>query len=93
MSDRRQRLAWTLLLGSFVIFLGLLVVIPLVINWTIQEATRSLDVTVQANRGTVGVLESDGETVAVFTGDPAYEINTGSTVLTNLTDQAPTAIR
>jgi len=88
MSERRQRFAWILLLAGFFSCLGLLVAIPLVINWTIKEATRSLDVTVQSNQGTVGVLQSDGETVAVFTGDPAYEINIGSTILTNAADQA-----
>jgi len=88
MSERRQRFAWILLLAGFFSCLGLLVAIPIVINWTIQEATRSLDVTVQSNRGTVGILQNDGETVAVFTGDPAYEISTGSTVLTNAADQA-----
>ena len=88
MIDRRQRLAWILLLAGFIAFLGMLVSIPIAVNWTIQEATRSLNIMVQANQGTVGVLRSDGETVALFTGDPAYEINAGSTVLTNAADQA-----
>ncbi len=88
MIDRRQRLAWILLLAGFIACIGLLVSIPIIANWTIQEATRSLDILVQANQGTVGVLRSDGETVALFTGDPGYEVSAGSTVLTNAADQA-----
>lgn len=88
MNERRQRIAWILLLVGFFSCIGLLVAAPIGFSWFVQEATRSLDVNVQANQGTVGILQSDGETIAVFTGDPAHEINTGSAVLTNAADQA-----
>ena len=66
MNDRRQKLAWILLLVGFFTCVGLLVAIPIVLNWTIQEATRSLDVTVQSNNGTVGVIKKEGENLARF---------------------------
>ncbi len=88
MIDHRQRLAWAFLILAFISCLALVVAIPFGVNYIIQEARRSLDVTIQANRGTVGILLGDSETVALFTGNPAYELNVGGAVQTNATDQA-----
>jgi hypothetical protein len=47
-----------------------------------------LNVNVQANQGTVGLLLGDNETGALFAGDPAESINPHGAILTNATDQA-----
>lgn len=88
MSERRQKLAWVVLLTSLSICLGLVVVLPIGVNWVIQHTTRTMDVTVQANQGTVGIMQSDNESAAIFAGDPAYELNPGGSIITNAADTA-----
>jgi hypothetical protein len=88
MNGRRQRLAWFVFLGSFVICAVIALIIPLSINVIIQRSTRALEVDVQANQGTVGILQADNETGAVFAGDPAQSLDEGGAVLTNDSDTA-----
>lgn len=88
MNGRRIHLAWIIILASFFICIGLIVAIPLGTSRLIQESTRSLDVTVQANQGTVGVRQNDGEPVAIFAGSPPQSLNPSGSILTNATDTA-----
>ena len=88
MNGRRQRLAWFVFLGSFVLCAAIALIIPLSINVIIQQSTRALEVDVQANQGTVGILQADNETGAVFAGDPAQALDEGGAVLTNDSDTA-----
>ena len=56
-SDKsRQRLGWTFLLGSFAICVILTVTVPFTVNAYLQNATEVLTVAVQANQGTVGIV-------------------------------------
>jgi hypothetical protein len=88
MNGRRQRLAWIILFASFAICGGLALVAPVAFGALIQQATRSLPVTVQANQGTVGILQGDNETVALFAGDPPQNLNPNGSILTNNSDTA-----
>jgi hypothetical protein len=88
MNGRRQRLAWAVLLGSLAICIGTIIFVPILLNTYRQRATRPVDVAVQANQGTVGVVHADGESVALFAGDPGFDLEAGSLVLTNATDTA-----
>jgi hypothetical protein len=88
MADRRQRLAWVVVLGSFIAFVALAVLIPLSVNATLQRAVRPLAIRMQANEGTVGIQQAGNSTSALFAGDAPQELNAGSTILTNATDTA-----
>lgn len=88
MNGPRERLAWLILLGSLSICIGLAIAIPITASAILQRATRSLTVNVQANQGTVGILQSDGVTGALFAGEPAQNLDPGGVILTNSTDQA-----
>ena len=88
MNGRRVRLAWLLLLGSFLACLGISISIPLLVGRYIQGSTRTLTLEVQANRGTVGLLIGDNKTDALFAGEPAQSLSTNGSILTNATDQA-----
>jgi len=88
MNGRRVNVAWLLLLGSFIICLGITISVPLLVRQFIQGSTRSLTVEVQANQGTVGLRIGDNESEALFAGDPAQSLNAFGSILTNATDQA-----
>jgi hypothetical protein len=88
MNGRRQRLAWVVLIAALVSCIALAVVVPLGLNAYRQQATSALNVEVQANQGTVGIVQSDGESVALFAGDPAFSLDPAGSVLTNATDTA-----
>lgn len=88
MNGRRYRLAWFILITSFLVCGAFAITIPIGINAFVQQSTRDLDVNVQANQGTVGILHSDNETGAIFAGDPAQILNEGGSVLTNDSDTA-----
>ncbi len=79
----RQRLAWALLLGSFFVCLALTVTIPIAANTYIQKATESLNVTVQANKGTVGIDHMTDVSRAVRAGEPGQQILPGNSIRTD----------
>lgn len=84
----RQRLAWMILAGSFVTCLLLGVTMPLALNAFLQNATQSLDITVQANQGTVGIEEQNGPRRAVLVGEPAQPVGAQSSIRTDTTASA-----
>jgi hypothetical protein len=88
MNGRRVNIAWLLLLASFLICIGITIAVPLLARQFIQGSTRSLTIQVQANQGTVGLLIGDSESEALFAGEPAQDLNSTGSILTNATDQA-----
>lgn len=88
MNGRRQRLAWAILIASLFACVSLAVFVPVGLNSYRQRATMPIDLEVQANQGTVGIVQNDGESVALFAGDPAFALGPDSSVLTNATDTA-----
>ncbi|UCG24234.1 MAG: FecR domain-containing protein [Chloroflexota bacterium] len=88
MNGRRQRLAWAIVLAGLFACVGLVIFVPLGLNAYRQRAMRAMEIEVQANQGTVGIVQVDGESVALFAGDPAFSLGADSSVLTNATDTA-----
>ncbi len=86
-SGGRERLAWGVLLASFGIWLALVISVPLLGSRLVQTATRPLQVTVQANQGTVR-WEGERRSAAIFEGDPAVVFDEPGLILTNVTDAA-----
>lgn len=81
----RQRLAWIVLICSFVSCIILTFSVPVAISAFVQNATRSLDINVQANQGTVGIEEANGPRRAVLAGEPAQNIGEMTSIRTDTT--------
>lgn len=84
----RQRLAWAILFGSFFACALVGVAVPLGLRAFLQNSTRPLEVTVQANQGTVGVNAENGPRRAVLVGEPPQEVEGATTVQTDNTASA-----
>ena len=84
----RQRLAWAVLLGSFIVCVVLTLSVPLAVNAFLQNSTELLDVRVQSNQGTVGIDDKNGGRQAVIAGDQGQLIGPGESVLTGSTATA-----
>jgi hypothetical protein len=85
----RERLAWAFLLASFAIWAALVVAIPVAASAYIQRADRPLMLQVQANQGTVGLADGNGQSAAIFAGDPPRVLDgEAASLLTNTTDTA-----
>jgi hypothetical protein len=84
----RQRLAWTILLVSFAICIVMTIAVPLTVNAYLQNATEPLKVTVQSNKGTVGIDDETNVRQAIVIGQSGLDILAGSGILTDATAQA-----
>jgi hypothetical protein len=84
----RQRLAWIILAGSFICCALLSVAIPLAASAFVQNATQPLNISVQANQGTVGIEEENGPRRAVLVGEPAQPLNPVASIRTDTTASA-----
>lgn len=84
----RQRLAWGVMLAAFTALVLTCIAIPLFINATLQNATRPIEVLVQANQGTVGIDDQAGGRRAVLVGDTGQLIVAEDRVLTGNTATA-----
>lgn len=84
----RQRLAWTVLIVSFFSCILMSLTIPLAVTTYLQNATRALEVNVQANQGTVGIDEASGQRRAVLVDEPAQSLNGQATIRTDTTASA-----
>ncbi len=84
----RQRLAWAILISSFLICVVITVAIPLTINAVIQSATQNLLTAIQANQGTVGIDDESGLRRAVIAGDTAEIVDPNTSILTDATATA-----
>ncbi|MCP4427329.1 MAG: hypothetical protein GY803_22810 [Chloroflexi bacterium] len=79
----RQRLAWVILLGSFFVCLSITIAVPFVANAYLQNATDFLAVTVQANKGTVGIDDEMDVNQAVRVGEPGRPAFPGNSIRTD----------
>ncbi|GIK57151.1 MAG: hypothetical protein HND44_20495 [Chloroflexi bacterium] len=93
LSLERQRTAWIVLIASFTVFTLICISTPVLVNAYLQNATRPLDVVVQANQGTVGIDDEAGGRRAVIVGDTGQSIVTGEHVLTGNTATALVSVR
>jgi hypothetical protein len=84
----RQRLAWAILIGSFLICVVISIAIPLTINAIIQGATQDLLTMIQANQGTLGIDDESGLRRAVIAGDTAEIVEPNTSLLTDSTATA-----
>jgi hypothetical protein len=83
--QKRQKLAWLMLLGSFGFFLLLLVLVPFGVNAYFNNATRPLQLMLNANNGTVGIADASGTRLALLPDEPPRDVEVGATVFTNMT--------
>lgn len=81
----RQRLAWAVLVSSFLICMLISVAIPVSVNAIIQNTTQGLLANVQANQGTLGIDDASGVRRAVIVGDTEELIEANTTILTDAT--------
>ena len=84
----RERLAWAILMVSFLAWVAAIIAIPLAINGFLYNASRPLILAVQANEGTVGLSDGNGQRDAIFVGEPARTMEGDANILTNTTDTA-----
>ena len=84
----RERLAWAVLLASFVVWLAAIVALPLGVTAFVQNARRPLVLAIQANEGTVGLSNGTGQRDAIFVGEAARTVEGNANILTNVTDSA-----
>ena len=84
----RERLAWAFLLGSFVVWLILILATPFVIGNYLQNARRPLLLAVEANEGTVGLEDVTGRRPAVLAGDAPQMVEGEASISTRITDSA-----
>ncbi|HSM58013.1 MAG TPA: hypothetical protein VK879_17795 [Candidatus Sulfomarinibacteraceae bacterium] len=88
-NGNRERLAWLILLSSFLVWLGLIIAVPIGVSTFLHNASRPLVLAVQANEGTVGLSTAAGQRDAIFVGEPARTIDDGrASILTSTTDTA-----
>lgn len=84
----RHWLAWAILIGSFLSCILLTITIPLATLTFLQNAVQSLDMTVQANQGTVGINQENGPSRAVLMGEPPQTVESLATIQTDTTASA-----
>lgn len=87
-SGNRERLAWFILLGSFIVWVAAIVAVPLAAGAFLQNSRRPLILAIQANEGTVGLSNGNGQRDALFVGEPARNFEGSANILTNVTDTA-----
>ena len=84
----RHRLAWVILTGSFISCILLTITVPLGISAFVQKAARLLEITVQANQGTVGIEEENGPRRAVLAGELPQSVGPRNSIRTDTTASA-----
>jgi hypothetical protein len=84
----RARLAWLIMFFCFLTFVSICLAIPLGLNYYVQHSTQPLTSILSANRGTVAIVQPDGESTAVRDVDPERVVTPASRIVTNATDTA-----
>ncbi len=84
----RHRLAWIILFTGFFTCILLTVTVPLATSAFLQSAVQPLDITVQANQGTVGINLANGPRQAVLVGEPPQAVEGAATIQTDTTASA-----
>jgi hypothetical protein len=87
-SGGRERLAWGVLLGTFAVWLAVLIAVPILAARYIQEARRPMVLAVQADEGTVGLSDARGRLPALLAGEPPQLVEGQAGIVTNATDTA-----
>ncbi len=78
-----ERLAWTVLLTAFAVFCLLVIGCPLSARWYILNARRDQKAQVEAQQGTVVVVQGDRTVASVSVGAPPIAVYRGQEVLTD----------
>ena len=86
--EGRERLAWAILIGSFIIWVALFISVPVLLNRYVQTARRPMVLAVLADEGTVGLSDARGRRPAIRPGEPPQMVEGQATILTNTTDTA-----
>ncbi len=81
--QKRQRLAWFMLLGGFAVFLAIAVSTPLFIRTHLQNTTDLLVVLAQSNQGTLSIDNPVNAPRAALPGEAPQTVTPGETVLTD----------
>jgi hypothetical protein len=84
----RQLLAWAVVFGSFFLCVVLTITLPLSVNAYLQNATRGLNIMIQASQGTVGITSESGQQRAVFASGEALVVQPEAIILTDSTASA-----
>ena len=84
----RERLAWTFLLGSFAVWLLLILAMPFAVRNFLYNARRPLLLAIEANEGTVGLEDPAGRRPAVLAGDGPQMVEGEASIFTRITDSA-----
>lgn len=85
----RERLAWTILLSAFVVFVSLVVTTPLTIRWYLTRSTSPQKATLEVNSGTVPVVQGQNVApIAVAEGGVRDDIKEGAEIRTDSSSQA-----
>ncbi|MCA9933781.1 MAG: hypothetical protein H6662_10360 [Ardenticatenaceae bacterium] len=84
-AQKRQRLAWFVLFGGFVVFIAIAIAIPWLTIAYVQDTTDLLPVLAQSNQGTVSIDSAVGPPRAALPGEAPQAVNPGETVLTDAT--------
>lgn len=90
--NRRQRLSWTVVMGSFIAFCLIALSVPLLGSAHVQNAVQFLNVQVQTNQGTVRIDGANGDRFALLVGEPSQNVEPGAQVLTDGTATAVVVI-
>lgn len=78
--ENPERMAWLVILGSFIVFAALLIAVPLSINYAIRYVTVGQDVVLEPTLGTLLLYPTkDAEPIAVTT--PRDDIGAGSRIV------------
>jgi len=85
----RQRLAWTILISAFAVFVALLITTPLAVRWYLARAASPQEATLEVNSGTVPVIQVKGAApLAVAEGSMRNDIKEGAEIRTDTSSQA-----
>ncbi len=82
-SQKRQGLAWFMLLGGFLVFVSIAVSVPLLIRAYLQNTTDSLLVLAQSNQGTLSIDDPVNAPRAALPGEAPQIVEPTQTVLTD----------
>ena len=86
MKQNRQRLTWMILMGAFGLCLALTVAVPVGINAFRERARKALELRVQTNEGTLGVVAPEGDRDFLAVTDPPQTRDSAFTLITARTD-------
>lgn len=81
--QKRQRLAWGVLFGGFLLFVIIAVSIPLILRAYLQNSTDFLIILAQSNQGTLSIDDPVNPPRAALPGEPPQNVAPSEIVLTD----------